>query len=199
MSSPSVTRVTRRRQRSTRVTVAVGLTLVAALGVISAALAVGRADASWLLLAAAGALAVVLGAAAVRILHTELTDSRRAAGADRAHLAREYADLTTTRVEEQAAFAAALQQRIAEREQAIEELGMAVTAAQRRAANATRAKKLEIQRAEKLQGQLVVAEDRATDAMVRVAQLEQEIVTLRSELDVVTAAWHAAEGLRRHA
>ena len=44
--------------------------------------------------------------------------------------------------------------------------------------------------------QLVQAEDRATDAMVKVHELEQELVTLRAELDSVTAAWHAAESIR---
>jgi hypothetical protein len=199
MSSPSVTRVTRRRQRSTRVSVAVGLILIAALGVTSAALAVGQADASWLLVTAAGLLAVALGAAAVRILHTELVDSRRAAATDRAQLAREYADLATDRVDEHTSYVTAMVDRIAAHEKAIEELGMAVSAAQRRTANAVRARKAETERAEALQAQLVSAEDRATDAMVRIAEIEAELETLRTELEAVTAAWHAAEGRRRHA
>ena len=53
--------------------------------------------------------------------------------------------------------------------------------------------------ADALRAQLVHAEDRATDAMVKVHELEQDLVTLRAELDSVTAAWHAAESMRRHA
>ena len=81
----------------------------------------------------------------------------------------------------------------------LEQLEMALSAAQRRAATATRKKNAESRRAAGLQVQLVQAEDRATDAMVTVHELEQELVTLRAELDSVTAAWHAAESVRRHA
>jgi hypothetical protein len=81
----------------------------------------------------------------------------------------------------------------------LDQLEMALSAAQRRAASATRRKNAETGRADALQAQLVQAEDRATDAMVKVHELEQELVTLRAELDSVTAAWHAAESMRRHA
>ena len=72
MSSPSVTQATRRRQRSTRVSVAIGLLLLAALGVSGAVFAVQSAGASWLLLAGAAVLLnlsasnVVIGKAAER-------------------------------------------------------------------------------------------------------------------------------------
>ena len=36
-------------------------------------------------------------------------------------------------------------------------------------------------------------------AQLRVVELEQEVLALRAELDTVTAAWHAAENVRRHA
>jgi len=199
MSSPSVTQATRRRQRSTRVTVAVSLILLAALGVTSAAVAVASADVSWMVLAGAAALAVLLGAVATRITHSELADSRRAAAADRARLAQSYSELTDVRTAEHAAYVATIESRISEREQALDQLEMALSAAQRRAARAIRNKNAETSRAAGLQAQLVQAEDRATDAMVRVNELEQELVTLRAELDSVTAAWHAAESMRRHA
>lgn len=199
MSSPSVTQVTRRRQRSTRVSVAVGLILLAALGVTGAAVAVASADVSWMVLAGAAALAVLLGAAATRITHSELADTRRAAGADRAKLAQGYSLLTAQRATEHAAYVATIESRINEREQMLDQLEMALSAAQRRAATATRKKNAEGRRAAGLQVQLVQAEDRATDAMVKVHELEQELVTLRAELDSVTAAWHAAESVRRHA
>jgi hypothetical protein len=199
MSSPSVTQATRRRQRSTRVTVAVSLILLAGLAVAGSVAAVASADASWILLAGAAAVAVLLGAVATRITHTELADSRRAAGADRAQLAQGYSHLTEIRTTEHAAYVAMIESRIGEREHALDQLEMALQAAQRRAASATRTKNAETSRAAGLQAQLVQAEDRATDAMVRVNELEQELVTLRAELDAVTAAWHAAESVRRHA
>ncbi len=199
MSSPSVTQATRRRQRSTRVTVAIGLLLLAALGVSGAVVAVESAGASWLLMAGAGALAVALGAAATRITHSELVDSRRTAAADRAQLAQGYSHLTAQRATEHASYVSTIESRIAEREDTLEQLEMALSAAQRRAATATRKKNDESRRSAGLQVQLVQAEDRATDAMVKVHELEQELVTLRAELDSVTAAWHAAEGMRRHA
>ena len=198
MSSPSVTQATRRRQRSTRVSLAVGLILLAALAVAGSAVAVASADVSWLLLAGAAALAVLLGAVATRVTHTELADSRRAAAADRAQLAQGYAALTTERVSEHAAYVTTVEARIDERQQMLDELEMALSAAQRRAATATRKKNAETRLVEGLQAQLVQAEDRATDAMVKVHELEQELVVLRAELDSVTAAWHA-ESLRRHA
>ena len=34
-------------------------------------------------------------------------------------------------------------------------------------------------------------------AQLRVVELEQEVLALRAELDTVTAAWHAAENVRR--
>jgi len=199
MSSPSVTQATRRRPRSARVTLAVGLILLAALGVTGAAVAVASADVSWVLLAGAAALAVLLGAVATRITHTELTDARREAAADRAKLAQGYSHLTAQRATEHAAYVATIESRIGEREQMLDQLEMALAGAQRRAATATRKKNAENRRAAGLEVQLVQAEDRATDAMVQVHELEQELVTLRAELDSVTAAWHAAESIRRHA
>src|SRR5688500_2094588 len=160
MSSPSVTQATRRRQRSTRLTVAVSLILLAALGVTGAAAAVASADVSWMVLAGAAALAVLLGAVATRITHSELIDARRAAGADRAKLAQGYSLLTAQRASEHASYVATIEFRITEREQMLDQLEMALSAAQRRAASAIRKKNTENRRAAGLQVQLVQAEDR---------------------------------------
>ncbi len=46
---------------------------------------------------------------------------------------------------------------------------------------------------------LADAEERANHAVVRVAELEAELDVLRAELQTVTAAWHEAESVRRHA
>ena len=72
MSSPKA----RRRQRSTRLTLAVALVIIASVAVLGAVLA-----GSWGLLAIAAVLGVVLGAAATRITHSELMQARRDATA----------------------------------------------------------------------------------------------------------------------
>ena len=75
MASPNA----RRRQRSARVAAAVGLIVAAGLLV-----AVTVPTGSFVAVAVAGGAAVVLGAAALRIAHSELMTSRRSAAADRA-------------------------------------------------------------------------------------------------------------------
>jgi hypothetical protein len=127
------------------VTAAVGLIVLAALVVSGAAL-----SGSWLLVTVAAGLGVVLGAAATRITHTELVESRVEAARDRAVQAAAYNELTEERTTEHASFVADVRTKLSAKERALEEL-------------------------------------------------EQEVLALRAELDTVTAAWHAAENLRRHA
>ena len=79
------------------------------------------------------------------------------------------------------------------------ELEQALSLSQRRAATSTRKRNAEGRRAAGLQVQLSGAEERAAMAQLRVVELEQEVLALRAELDTVTAAWHAAENVRRHA
>ena len=194
MSSPSVTQATRRRQRGTRVTVAAGLIVFAALVVTGAAL-----SGSWLITTCAAGLGVLLGAAATRITHSELADSRRTAAADRAAQAKAYATITEQRITEHTTYVTDMHNRIAEREHALEQLEVALCSAQRRAAESTRRKNDEGRRAARLQVSLAKAEDRHREALIRISQLEQEVVVLRSELDSVTTAWHAADNARRSA
>ena len=99
-----------------------------------------------------------------------------------------------------------LRTRIAEREQALTDLGAVLSTTQRQAADASRELASERRRADRLDEDLRVAtraldaaSEQTTDAIVRVAELEQEVDVLRAELDSVTAAWHAAEGQRKHA
>src|SRR6478672_8641505 len=87
----------RRRQRSVRLTLAVALLVLAAL------------------------LGVVLGAAATRITHSELMETRREAARDRAEQAQAYRDLTVARTAEHAAYAETMESRIAAHEPAITE------------------------------------------------------------------------------
>jgi len=192
MSSPQA----RRRQRSTRLTVAVALIVVSALAVAGAVL-----SGSWLFVTTAAVLGVVLGASATRITHSELLQTRRDAARDRADQARDYRDLTVARTAEHAEFAASMTARLERQETALSELEGALTSAQKRAAEATRKFNAEARRAEVAEAegrsyatQLEEAEARATEATVRVTELEQEIDAVRAEL----AAWHA-EPYRRHA
>ncbi|HEY0952129.1 MAG TPA: hypothetical protein VGD85_18170, partial [Nocardioides sp.] len=122
-SSPAP--ASRRRQRSTRLTVAAVLLSLAAL-LVTAAVASG----SLLVVSLAAVLAVVLGAAATRITHAELVATRRDAARDRAEQAQAYRALTEARTAENAAFAETMRTKVARQEEAIRELEGALTAAQ---------------------------------------------------------------------
>ena len=87
-------------------------------------------------------------------------------------------------------------------ETALAELEVALSSAQQRAAEATRKFNAEARRADARRAggprsppsALEEAEERAAEAMLRVAELEQEIDVVRAELD----AWQS-EPYRRHA
>ena len=192
MASPQA----RRRQRSTRLTVAVGLIVVSALAVAGAVL-----SGSWLLVTTAAVLAVALGAAATRITHSELVQTRRDASRDRAEQAQAYRELTEKRTAEHAEFTSNMQQRLDRQEHALSELETALASAQKRAAEATRKFNAEARRAEIAEQEgrdyatrLESAERRAAEAALRVTELEQEIDVARAEL----LAWETAP-IRRHA
>lgn len=170
------------------------LLLVGALAVAGAAL-----SGSWLVATIAAALGVVLGAAATRITHTELAESRREAARDRAEQARAYRDLTVARTAEQATFVEATNARVSAHEQTISGLERDLNDAQGCLIEAHRqllAEQLRADDAERevatLTTRLDDAEERAAQAIVRVAEIERE-------LDVVTAEWQAAELSRKRA
>lgn len=192
MSSPTA----RRRQRSTRLTVAVALLTTAAVLVTVAFLG----GSAWFQAFAAFS-AVVLGAAATRITHTELLQSRRDAARDRAEQAQAYRELTDRRTAEHAEFSAAMTARVDRQEVALSELEVALSAAQKRAAEATLKFNAEARRAELAEHEgrattrrLEEAEERAAEAALRVSELEQEIDVLRAEV----TAWEQQPG-RMHA
>lgn len=170
------------------------LVALAALAVTGAAL-----TGSWLVVTLAAGLAVVLGGAATRITYSELVESRVEAARDRATQAAAYNTLAAERSAEHETYVAEVRTRIAEKEQALTELEVALSLSQRRAATSTRKRNAEGRRAAGLQVRLTEAEERAAVAQLRVVELEQEVLTLRAELDSVTAAWHAAEPWRKHA
>jgi hypothetical protein len=176
------------------VTVAVGLIVLAALVVAGAAL-----SGSWLLVTVAAGLGVALGAAATRITHTELVESRVEAARDRAAQAVAYNELTEVRTAEHATYVADVQAKISEKDQALDELELALSLSQRRAATSIRKRNAEGRRAAGLQVRLTEAEESARVAQLRIAELEQEVTALRAELESVTAAWQVAEHQRRHA
>ncbi|MDH2414215.1 hypothetical protein [Nocardioides sp. CER19] len=187
MASPSATSVTRRRQRSTRVTVAVVLVALAAFAVVGAVV-----SGSWLVASVAALLALVLGAGATKITHSELMATRVEAARDRAQQAQAYRALTEARVAEQAKHDAHMTREISRREEAISDLEAALTAAHQRAADAVRARADEARRADQAEraGQSVAvrleeAEQRAAEAIVRVHELESELDAVRAELDAV--------------
>jgi len=180
MSSPTA----RRRQRSTRLTVAVSLLTFSAVLVTVAFLD----NVAWFQ-AAAAVSSVVLGAAATRITYTELLQGRQDAARDRAAQAQAYRQLTDERTTEHAGFVTAIQSRVDRQEHALTELEGALSAAQRRAAEATLKFNAEARRAELAEqegrattARLDEAEQRAAESLLRVAELEQELDVLRAEV-----------------
>jgi hypothetical protein len=152
----------RRRQRSVRLTVAIVLLSVATVGVLSA-----LPTQSPVLLSASSVLALALGWAALRIMWTEVLQSRRENAADRAAAATAYKSLFSLRAAEHAEFTTAMTERLAESNLSVHELQGEVVRAQRQAADA-------VVRAE-------AAERSLDDARDRVSELEQSIEVLRSE------------------
>lgn len=184
MTSPSRPQA-RRRQRSTRVTVAAGLLVLAAFLVIGA-VATGQ---SFLVLLSAFT-AVALGAASTRITYSELTQTRRDAAADRARQAQAYRDITARRAAENVAFASDMRSRINERQEVIGHLEVELSKALERAATATLKMSSEARRADlaestvtRVTASLDESESLAAEAIVRVAELEAELDTARAELD----------------
>jgi len=193
----------RRRQRSTRLTLATVLVGVSAAVVLGAIV-----SGTPLLVSIAAVLAVVLGAAASRITHSELAAARRDAARDRAAQAQAYRDITTARTAENIAFADDMQARLKLREASIVELEDALAAAQQRAGDASRRLASETRRhraAEqenrdatiRLEQSRADAEARANAARVQVVELKQQLEVVRAELATVTSAWRAAEAHKR--
>jgi len=195
----STTPVARRRQRSTRLVAAVALLVVAA-GVVGIALATMSPFA----MGASPLVVLALGAAATRITHSELMQTRRDAARDRAQQAQAYVALDARRTAEQTTLTETLTGRIAAGNQTIHELEGSLADAQRRLAEEHRRMNAEARRADVAEQRLVEegrrseeADLRAAEAIVAVAELEQEIADLKAEI----VAWeHAAsQPARRHA
>jgi chromosome segregation ATPase len=175
--------------------VAGALLLVAALAVAGTA-----PTGSWLLVLVAATVSVVLGVAAVRITYTEVLDTRREAAHERAEQAGAYRALTETRVAEQAVYVATTHATLLRHQATIKRLEERLGDAAGELAEANRvleAERVRLTEAAELNTQLTArlddAEERAAQAVVRVAELEQE-------LDVVLAEWRAGtEPVRKRA
>ena len=191
MSSPKA----RRRQRSTRLIVAATLVITAAVVVLGAVF-----SASLTLVSIAAVLGVLLGGTAARITHSELMVTRREAARDRAEQAQAYRDLTVERSIEHASFVATMETKLSHSDQVSRELEQALSSSQHRAAVASRKFGAEARRAERAETEgtrlgrlLEESEERAGEAIVRVAELEQEVEVLTTELD----AWQHASMRKR--
>lgn len=187
----------RRRQRSVRLLVAVGLIVASALVVTGAVL-----SGSPLLVTGSAALSVVLGAASLRIAHTEVIAARREHARDRAEQAQAYRRITEERSAEHARFTDAMTQRAERQEKALQELEVALSQAQTRAAGATRRYLAAERRADTAESdgrdlteRLAEAREDASEARLKVVELEQEIDVLKAEVE----AWQSAQPLRKHA
>lgn len=166
----------RRRQRSVRVTVAVALLAVASTGVLSA---VATQSPFWL--SVASLLALVAGWAATRIVYSELAQSRREAGRDRADQAQAYRILFSDRAAEHAEFTTAMTDRLVRRDRDVVELEESVVTAETRAIEAEARVQRESRRANE-------AQDRVAELAERVDELE----TREAERDDELATWHSA-------
>jgi hypothetical protein len=176
----------RRRQRSVRVTVAVVLLAVASAGVVAA-----LPTQSPVLLSASAVTAVVLAWAALRMMWTEVLQSRRENAADRAAAASAYKSLFSLRAAEHAEFTTAMTERLAESNHSVRELQGELVSAQRRLARSEREAADAVARAKE-------AERAVARAGSRIGELVQSIELLRAERAAeeadALASWEAEGG-----
>ncbi len=150
----------RRRQRSVRVTVAVTLLAVGTIAVLAT-----LPTQSPVLLSVSSVVGLLLAWAALRMMWTEVLQSRRENAADRAAAATAYRELFAQRAAEHAEFTTTMTERLAESTTSVRELQASLVAAQRRLADVTvRADSSETERDE---------------ARARVTALEAELSELR--------------------
>jgi hypothetical protein len=167
--APARRQAGRRRQRSVRVGVAATLLALATLAVL---LALPTQSAGWLSVSSVTALGC--GWAAVRIVYSELVQSRREAAADRAAQAAAYRDLFARRAAEHADFTAAMIDRLTRSSREATLLGDRVVGAERRAADAEhRAAEAET-RVQREARRVVEAQDVVHGLTARLALLEAE-------------------------
>jgi hypothetical protein len=168
----------RRRQRSVRVTVSIALLGLASVLVLAA---LPTRSVPWLSGASVGAL--VLSWAALRMMWTEVLQSRRVNAADRSAAAIAYKTLFTTRAAEHAEFTSAMTERLAEAHLSRRELEG------RMVLQHTRALRAESQVAE---GAVAL-----TEAHQRVQELETLLAVRKAEEDDALASWEPSSRPKR--
>lgn len=159
----------RRRQRSVRVTVSVIL-----LAVATAAVVLTLPTQSPLLLSISSVVAILLAWAALRIMWTEVLQTRREHQRDRAEQAATYKSLFAERAADHAEFTTAMTERLAAANLTQRELEGALIAAQKSYAET-------LLRAES-------AENALGDAMVRILDLQDELESQHAEEQEALAA-----------
>jgi chromosome segregation ATPase len=161
------------------VTVAVVLLSVATVAALAA-----LPTQSPVLLSISAVVAIVLAWAALRIMWTEVLQSRREHAADRAAAASAYKSLFSLRAAEHAEFTTAMTERLAESNLSVRELQGELVQAQRQAAETQR--------------QLARTQRQADDARTRAEDLAQALERLRAEREAeeadAIASWEAEGG-----
>jgi chromosome segregation ATPase len=169
----------RRRQRSVRVTVAVVLLSVATVAVLAA-----LPTPSPVLLSASSVGALALAWASLRIMWTEVLQSRRENTADRAAAASAYKSLFSLRAAEHAEFTTAMTERLAESHLSVHELEGELVKAQRELDASV--------------GRAESAEKTLDSTRERISQLERAIEMLQAERAAeeadALASWEAEGG-----
>lgn len=167
----------RRRQRSVRVTVAVSLLAVATVLVVLA-----LPTQSPLLLSLASVGAIGLSWAALRMMWTEVLQSRREHATERAAQAANYKRMFSERAEEHAQFTTHMTDNLATAQQRIHELSGSLAQEQGLRTEAERT-------LETTTGKLVAAHKRVVDLEGQVVRLQAEV---EAAADDALASWEAA-------
>lgn len=162
----------RRRQRSVRVTVSVSLLSLASVVVLAA---LPTQSPVWLSLSSVAAITLSWGA--LRIMWTEVLQSRRENAADRAAAASAYRNLFSRRAAEHAEFTTAMTERLAEAHISRRELEGLVALAE------TRARVSE--------NKLVAESRRLVQAQARVEELVAALAVRQAEEADTLATWEA--------
>jgi protein phosphatase 1 regulatory subunit 37 len=121
--------VSHRTRRSVRVTVAGALVGLAALTVVAAVVSSTLVD-------AAALISVLAGGLAVRIVSSEVVQTRRKAAVERADLARAFQDVATQSHREHLELTAVMADRLSDKDAVVEDLAEMLRVAERRAGDA---------------------------------------------------------------
>jgi len=180
----------RRRQRSVRVSVA---TVLLGIGTAGVALALPGQSPAWLSVAAV--VALICGWAALRIVWTEVLQSRREHAADRAAQAQAYRSMFSERAGEHAEFTSSMTDRLRERDREVTELTASLFATEKRAVEAESRVRREARRANEAQERLEGLRDQVEQLEIRLAEKQDQLASwdgLETVADLM--AWEERAG-----